>query len=132
MQTNQIKIQIDINQTYFIIHTFDLRRTLPKYLRTFLHGNAVLTIGLTDQSDYSICLINGQTFHPYSTKYRRPEYLVNLTTSAVWTRSPNLSQPIFRPLQGLVCFYMIFWSKNKKIDHIFNLPTSLENSFGIY
>ena len=34
---------------------FDLRRTLPKYLRTFLHENAVLVIGLTDQPDYSIC-----------------------------------------------------------------------------
>ena len=34
---------------------FDLRRILPKYLRTFLHENAALTIGITDQSDYSIC-----------------------------------------------------------------------------
>ena len=45
---------------------FELRRTLPKYLRKNLHENAVQTIGLTDQSYYSICLINGQTFHPYS------------------------------------------------------------------
>ena len=34
---------------------FDLRQTLPKYLRTFLHENAVLMIGPTDQSDYNIC-----------------------------------------------------------------------------
>ena len=34
---------------------FDLNRTLLKYLRTFLQKNAVLMIGLTDQSDYSIC-----------------------------------------------------------------------------
>ena len=33
---------------------FDLRRTLPKYLITFLHENVVLGIGITDQSDYSI------------------------------------------------------------------------------
>ena len=44
-----------MNQLYRIIHTFDLRQTLPKHLRTFLPKNAVLTIGLTDQSDYSIC-----------------------------------------------------------------------------
>ena len=55
-----------INQSYCIIHTFDLRRTLPKYLRTFLHKKAVLTIGLTDKSGYSICLLNGQNFHPHS------------------------------------------------------------------
>ena len=45
---------------------FDLRRTLPKYLRTFLHENAVLRIGPTDQSGYCICLLYGQTFHPCS------------------------------------------------------------------
>ena len=45
---------------------FDLCRTLPKYLRTFLHKNEVLMIGLTDQSDYSICLLNVQTFQPVS------------------------------------------------------------------
>ena len=56
LRTNEIKICSTINQSYRIIHMFDLRRTLPlKYLRTFLHENAVLTIGLTDQSDYSIC-----------------------------------------------------------------------------
>ena len=33
----------------------DLRRILPKYFRKNLHENAVLTIGLTDQSYYSIC-----------------------------------------------------------------------------
>ena len=44
---------------------FYLRRTLPNYLRTFLHENTVLAIGLTDQSDYSMLLI-GQTFHPHS------------------------------------------------------------------
>ena len=31
-----------------------------------MHENAVLGIGLTDQLGYSICLLNGQTFHPYS------------------------------------------------------------------
>ena len=50
MQTNGIKIYSTINQSYFIIRTFDLRRTLPKYLRTFLYKNAVVTIGLADQS----------------------------------------------------------------------------------
>ena len=45
---------------------FDLPQTLPKYLGTFLHENAVMTIGLTDQSDYSICLPIGQTFQPDS------------------------------------------------------------------
>ena len=55
-----------VNQSYCIIRTFDFCRTLLKYLRTFLHENAVLTIGLTDQSGYSICLLYGQSFHPYS------------------------------------------------------------------
>ena len=49
-----------------MIRTFDLCRTLPKYLRTFLHKNALLTIGITDQSGYSICLTYVQRFHPYS------------------------------------------------------------------
>ena len=66
MRTNGIKIWSTINQSNCIIRTFDLRRTLPKYLRTFLHENAVLTIGLTDQLGYSICLLYGQSFHPYS------------------------------------------------------------------
>ena len=66
MRTNEIKRLRAINQSYFIIHTFDLRQTLPKYLRTFLHENVVLTISLTDQSGYSICLLYGQTFHPDS------------------------------------------------------------------
>ena len=34
---------------------FELRQTLPKYLRTFLHENSVMIIGLADQSDYSKC-----------------------------------------------------------------------------
>ena len=54
LRTNEIKRWRDINQYNSSIHTFDLRWTLPKYLRTFLHKNAVLMIGLTDQSDYSI------------------------------------------------------------------------------
>ena len=54
LRTNDIKIYSAIKQSYCIIHTFNLHWTLPKYLRTFLHGNVVLTIGLTDQSDYSI------------------------------------------------------------------------------
>ena len=69
MRTNEIKIWSDINQSYCIVRTFDLRRTLPKYPRTFLQENAVLTIGQTDQSGYSICLLYGQGFHPYSTTY---------------------------------------------------------------
>ena len=44
-----------MNQSNCIIHTFDLRRTLTKYLRTFLHENAFLVIGLTEHSDYSLC-----------------------------------------------------------------------------
>ena len=68
IRTNGIKIYSAINQSYCIIRTFDLCRTLPKYLRTFLHENALLTIGLTDQSVYSICLLYGQLFDPYSTE----------------------------------------------------------------
>ena len=49
LRTNEIKRYSAINQLYRIIHTFDSRRTLKKYLRTFLHENAVLVIGLTDQ-----------------------------------------------------------------------------------
>ena len=45
----------------------DLCRILQKYLRTFLQKNALLTIGLKDQSGYSICLLYGQGFHPYNT-----------------------------------------------------------------
>ena len=55
LRTNEIKRWRSINQSNRIIHTFDLRRTLAKYLRTFLHVNIALIIGLTDQSDYSIC-----------------------------------------------------------------------------
>ena len=69
MRTNEIKRYSAINQSYCIICTFDLRQTLPKYLRICLHGNAVLMICLTDQSGYSICLLYGQTFHPYSSSY---------------------------------------------------------------
>ena len=65
MRTNGGK-KSTINQYYCIIRTFDLCQTLAKYLRTFLHENAALTIGLTDQSGYSICLLYGQSFHPYS------------------------------------------------------------------
>ena len=64
LQTNVIKKWIDINQSYRIIHTFDLRQTLPKYLRTFLQENAVLAIGPTDQSDYSICHFMVRLFIP--------------------------------------------------------------------
>ena len=66
LQTNEIKRWSTINQSYCIIHTFDLRRDLPKYIRTFLHENEVLMIGLTDQSGYSIFLLYGQTFNHYS------------------------------------------------------------------
>ena len=54
LRTNEIKIYIAINESYCIITTFYLRRTLPNSLGTFLHENAVFTICLTDQSDYSI------------------------------------------------------------------------------
>ena len=54
LQNNDIKRYRAINQSNRIMHTFDLLQTLPKYLRTFLNENAVLMIGLTDQSDYSI------------------------------------------------------------------------------
>ena len=64
LRSNEIKRYSAIHQSNRIIHTFDLRRTLPKYIRTFLHENAVLTIGITDQSDYSICYLIGQTFQP--------------------------------------------------------------------
>ena len=55
LRNNEIKRYRAINQSNCIIHTFDLCWTLPKYLRTFLHENVVLMIGLTDKSDYSIC-----------------------------------------------------------------------------
>ena len=35
MQTSEIKRYGAINQSYCIIHTFDLRRTSPKYIKTF-------------------------------------------------------------------------------------------------
>ena len=54
LRTHEIQIYSAINQSYFIIHMFDLRQTLEKYLRTFFHKNAVMMIGLMDQSDYSI------------------------------------------------------------------------------
>ena len=53
LKTNGIKKYKAINQSYHIIHTVDLRQTLPKYIITFFHENAVLMIGITDQSDYS-------------------------------------------------------------------------------
>ena len=46
--------------SYWTVPLYDVRRTWQKYLRIVLHENAVLTIGLTDQSDYSICLLYGQ------------------------------------------------------------------------
>ena len=74
-----------MNQSYCIIRTFDIRRTLPKYLRTFLHENAVLMIGLTDQSGYSICLLYGQTFHPYSRK--KPIKAISVKLASIVTDS---------------------------------------------
>ena len=60
----------------------DSRQTLTKYLRTFLHENTVLTIGLTDQSDYSLYLIIGETFYPCSThKVRQFLQILNLNGS---------------------------------------------------
>ena len=40
-------------------------------------------------------------------------------TNAVWTRSTDLSRPIFRPLQALVCFYMIFWYRKQENRQVF-------------
>ena len=53
--SNEIKRYSAINRSYCIIHTFEFHQTLLKYLRTFLYENAVMMVGLTDQSDYSIC-----------------------------------------------------------------------------
>ena len=64
LRNNEIKIYSAINQLYRIIHMFDLGQTLPKYLRTFLHKNAVLMIGLTDQSYHSICHFMVRIFIP--------------------------------------------------------------------
>ena len=55
LRTNEINRYSAIEQSYCILHKFDVHRTLPKYLRIFLHENAVLMIGLTYQSYYSIC-----------------------------------------------------------------------------
>ena len=62
LRTNEIKRYIYINHLNRIIHTFDLRQTLPKYIRTFYDENAVMMIGLTDQSDYSICHFKVRVF----------------------------------------------------------------------
>ena len=40
---------------------------------------------------------------------------------------PNFHSLFCRPLWVFVCFYVIFPIKNKKIDHLFNLATSVEN-----
>ena len=37
MRGNKVKIWKDINQSNSIIHTFDLRQTLPKYVGTILN-----------------------------------------------------------------------------------------------
>ena len=37
LRGNGVKIQRPINQSNHNIHKFDLRQTLPKYLRTFLN-----------------------------------------------------------------------------------------------
>ena len=89
LQTNEIKRKSAINQSYRIIHTFFLRRTLPKYPRMFLHENAVLTIGLTDQSDYSICILIGQNFHPFSTMKKL------FIFRNVATRNPSIAKPFW-------------------------------------
>ena len=64
LQTNEIKRYSAIDQSYCIVRTFDLRQTLPKYIITFWHKNAVLTIGLMDQSDYSIYHLLVRIFIP--------------------------------------------------------------------
>ena len=43
-QGNEVKIYRAINQLNNIIHKFDLRQTLQKYLRTFLNEFEVLMI----------------------------------------------------------------------------------------
>ena len=54
LRTNGIKSWSTINQSYHIIHRFDLHRALPKYIITFLNKNEGLMIGLTEKWDYSI------------------------------------------------------------------------------
>ena len=45
----------------------------------------------------------------------------------------NRAGSILRPMYSPVCVYRIFYVKKiKKIDHLFNLPTSLENILIIY
>ena len=43
LQVNKVKIWRAVNQSNRIIHTFDLRQTLPKYLRTILNEFEALT-----------------------------------------------------------------------------------------
>ena len=62
LRTNEIKIYRAINQSYRIIQTFYVRRTLPKYLRTFLQKHLVLMMVITDQSYYSLCHLLAKTF----------------------------------------------------------------------
>ena len=66
LRTNEIKRQRAINQSNHIIHIFDLRRTLPKYLRIFFSQKC----STDDWSNKPIRLqylpLYGQTFHQYS------------------------------------------------------------------
>ena len=43
LRTNEIKILRAINQSNRITHTFDLRYTLPKYIKTILNGFKAMT-----------------------------------------------------------------------------------------
>ena len=74
---------------------------LIKNLRTFLHENALLTIGLPDQSGYSICLLYGQSFHPYSmNNYNGSDLLLDILFSV----SPQLGG-LGTKYQDLVIYY---------------------------
>ena len=96
---------------------FDFQITLPKYLRTFLHKNAITTIGLTDQSDYSICLLIGQTFHPYSIKKAK-----KLRNVFIYKKPDTLQ----KARQFALCF---IYKKHDTLHH----AISHENvEFGIY
>ena len=90
-----------------MIRTFVLLRTLPKYLTTFLHENAVLTIGLTDQSGYSICLLYGQTFYPYSTVEKKLHH--------------------YRAISGCFAIVQKMWSKIGILDLILAIVSCSPN-----
>ena len=114
LQTNEIKRQSAINQSYHIIHTFDLRQTLPKYFRTFLHKNSFLTIGLTDQSDYSIFHLLVRLFiHTVNANYNESNQRKTTCTFYIYKNKQLLNVFIYKKLdtsqkarQCASCFYI--------------------------